>query len=171
MSSWMESVFVQFTGLNLPQGKIQTCSEKSKSLSQGWSRLAFATLVLAGVVLTCDCHSAFSPLQSIHSTSTSEIIKWSTFSWAVVTSKLTSESIIHLPFKSMEVFVLIKWVLDVSLKQLGLKPGHTEADGKEKLEFHPGVPMHHLLYWQRLSQSLLLLEDRAKCYWTTCSFS
>lgn len=54
-------------------------------------------------------------------------------------SKLTSASTIHLPFKSVEVLELIKWVLDVSLKQLGLNPGHTEADGKEKLEFHPSV--------------------------------
>lgn len=66
-------------------------------------------------------------------------MKWSTFSWAIITSKLTSESTIHLPFKSMEVSELIKWVLDVSLKQLGLNPGHTEADGKKKLEFHSSV--------------------------------
>lgn len=27
----------------------------------------------------------------------------------------------------------------MSLKQLDLNPGHTEADGKEKWEFHPRV--------------------------------
>lgn len=39
----------------------------------------------------------------------------------------------------MEAFELIKWVLDVSLKQLCLNPSHNEADGKEKFEIHPGV--------------------------------
>lgn len=66
-------------------------------------------------------------------------MKWITFFWAVITSKLTSESMIHLPCKSMEIFELIKWVLDMSLKQLGFDPGHTEANDKEKLEFHPSA--------------------------------
>lgn len=32
MSCWMESVPVQFAGLNLPQGKFHACCEKSSSL-------------------------------------------------------------------------------------------------------------------------------------------
>lgn len=56
MSVGMESVFGHFVGLNLPQGKFQTFCEKSNPLSKGWSRLDVATLELAGVVLTWDCH-------------------------------------------------------------------------------------------------------------------
>lgn len=66
-------------------------------------------------------------------------MKWITFFWALIISKLTSEGMNDLPCKSMETFELIKWVLDMSLKQLSLDPDHTEANGKEKLEIHPNA--------------------------------
>lgn len=87
MSRWMESVSVQFEGLNLPRGKFWACCKKSNSLSWEWSRFGFATLGIIGVVWTCECHSLFSPISSlIHPISTSDLMKWHTFSWAAIVS-------------------------------------------------------------------------------------